>query len=169
MSTTAAAPAHLPALGHHERDDVGAQLQATLVELVDLSLVGKQLHWSVTGPLFRNLHLQLDEMIDSWRELADAVAERAVIVGVWPDGQASAVVGEGALPALDRGPIHDHAVVSDLTRRLAEICERVRGRMDRLGELDGASQDVLTEVLRALEENLWMVRAQLPSEGHGAR
>jgi starvation-inducible DNA-binding protein len=51
---------YLPALEvPHERDGVGAELQTVLVELVDLSLVGKQLHWAVTGPLFRPLHLQL--------------------------------------------------------------------------------------------------------------
>jgi DNA-binding ferritin-like protein len=33
--------------------------------------------------------------------------------------------------------------------------------MDRLGELDAASQDVVIEVVRALEEQLWMMRAQL--------
>ena len=37
--------------------------------------------------------------------------------------------------------------------------------MDRLGELDGASQDVLVEVVRELEKQLWMVRAQLPHGG----
>jgi hypothetical protein len=31
--------------------------------------------------------------------------------------------------------------------------------MDRLRELDVASQDVLIEVVRALEEQLWMTRA----------
>ena len=36
--------AHLPALDHHHRDEVGHELQATLVELIDLSLIGKQLH-----------------------------------------------------------------------------------------------------------------------------
>jgi starvation-inducible DNA-binding protein len=60
MASTAA-PAHLPPLGDHEREDVGNELQATLVELTDLALVGKQLHWSVVGPLFRPLHLCLDD------------------------------------------------------------------------------------------------------------
>jgi DNA-binding ferritin-like protein len=32
--------------------------------------------------------------------------------------------------------------------------------MDRLGELDAASQDVLTDVVRELEQQLWMIRAQ---------
>ena len=34
-----------------------------------------------------------------------------------------------------------------------------------MGELDAASQDVLIEVVRALEEQQWMVRAQLPHGG----
>ena len=35
-------------------------------------------------------------------------------------------------------------------------------RMDRLGEPDAASQDVLIEVVRELEQQLSMIRAQLP-------
>ena len=85
------AGAHLPALGEHQRDEVGNQLQALLVELIDLALFGKQLHWNVTGPLFRPLHEQLDELVESWRELSDVVAERAVALGYFPDGQSAAV------------------------------------------------------------------------------
>ena len=155
-------PAHVPALGTHEREEIGRELQATLVELVDLSLLGKQLHWSVVGPLFRPLHLQLDELIDSWRELADTVAERAVALGAWPDGQAGTVAASSELVPLERGAIEDHDVIVVLTRRLAEVAERVRARMDRLGELDAASEDVVIEVVRALEEQLWMIRAQHP-------
>jgi starvation-inducible DNA-binding protein len=159
MATTAA-PSNLPALGSHQRANVGRELQATLLELIDLTLLGKQLHWSVVGPHFRSLHLQLDEMIDSWHELADTVAERAVAVGFFPDGQADAVAGGSAHATLERGAIDDHAVVRELTRLLQAASERARDRMDRLGELDLASQDVLIEVVRELEEQLWMIRAQ---------
>jgi starvation-inducible DNA-binding protein len=51
-------------------------------------------------------------------------------------------------------------VVRELTHRLADVAERGRERMDRLGEIDAASQDVVIEVVRALEQQLWMVRAQ---------
>ncbi len=40
---------HLPTLGAHVPEEVGRELQATLVELVDLSLIGKQPHWTVVG------------------------------------------------------------------------------------------------------------------------
>jgi len=152
--------AHLPALGEHQRDEVGNQLQATLVELTDLALVGKQFHWSVTGPLFRPLHEQLDELVDSWRELSDVVAERAVAIGYFPDGQSATVAAGSGLHRVERGGLEDHVVVRELSGRLADVAERVRERMDRLGEIDAPSQDVLIEVVRALEQQLWMIRVQ---------
>jgi starvation-inducible DNA-binding protein len=151
---------HLPPLGAHQREEIGGELQATLVELVDLSLIGKQLHWTVVGPLFRPLHLQLDELVESWRELADTVAERAVAIGFVPDGQARAVTTGSELAPVEQRMLDDHFVVRELAHRIAETSERVRARMDRLGELDAASQDVLIEVVRALEQQQWMVRAQ---------
>lgn len=154
------AQAHLPALGEHQRDEAGHQLQAMLVELIDLALFGKQLHWSVTGPLFRPLHEQLDELVDSWRELSDVVAERAVALGYWPDGQSAAVASASNLDRVERGALEDHVVVRELTGRLADIAERARERMERLGEIDAASEDVVIEVVRALEQQLWMIRAQ---------
>ena len=51
-------------------------------------------------------------------------------------------------------------MVRELTGRVADVAERVRERMDRLGEIDAASQDVLIEVVRALEQQLWMIRVQ---------
>ena len=153
---------HLPPLGTHQRDEVGQQLQALLVELVDLSLLGKQLHWAVVGPLFRPLHEQLDELTDSWRELGDIVAERAVALGFIPDGQSGTVAADTPVLPVGRGELEDHVVVRELTSRLADTAERTRERMDRLGELDAASQDVVIQVLRALEEQVWMIRAQFP-------
>jgi len=145
----------------HVHEEVGHVLEATLHELVDLSLIGKQLHWAVVGPLFRPLHLHLDELVDSWRELADTVAERAVALGYVPDGQARAVSGGSQLAPIAQSPIDDHVVVRELTHRIAQASELTRGRMDRLGEIDLASQDVLIEVVRALEEQQWMLRVQL--------
>jgi starvation-inducible DNA-binding protein len=147
-------------LAAHLRTEAGNELQATLAELLDLQLIGKQLHWTVAGPLFRPLHEQLDEFVDAWRELSDTVAERAVTIGHFPDGQAEAVAKASEFGNLDVGVIEDHRVVFELTRRLGAVAERCRERMDRLGEIDQASQDVLTEVVRALEQQLWMIRVQ---------
>ena len=153
---------YLPPLEvNHEREGVGEELQTTLHELVDLSLIGKQLHWAVVGPLFRPLHLLLDELVDTWRELSDTVAERAVALGFVPDGQAKAVAAGSQLAAVAPTALEDHLVVRELTHRIAEVSEQVRDRMNRLGDADLVSQDVLIEVVRKLEEQQWMLRAQL--------
>src|SRR3954452_17145084 len=152
---------HLPALAAHARDETGNLLQQTLVELIALSLIGKQLHWNIVGYGFRDFHLHLDELVDEWRELSDTVAERAVALGHPADGRARAVAEQSELKPVDPGPTQVPAAIRELTERVAEVDERVRDRAERLGELDLASQDVLVEVLRALEKQLWMLRSQL--------
>ena len=108
---------------------------------------------------------ELQALIDSWRELADTVAERAVAIGVSPDGESATVTKESPLREVDRGELEDHVVVRELTSPLAEVAERARERMDRLGDVDVASQDVMIEVVRALEKQLWMTRAQFADQG----
>jgi len=152
---------HLPALGEHAREEAGRLLQLTLAELIALSLIGKQLHWNIAGPGFRDLHLQLDELVDEWRELSDVVAERAVALGFSPDGRAPAVIEQSELEPIESGPTRVPEAIRQLTRRLAEVDERARARCERFGEIDLVSQDVLIEVTRALEKHLWMIRSQL--------
>ena len=151
----------LPALHEHAREEAGRLLQLTLVELIALSLIGKQLHWNIAGPGFRDLHLHLDELVDEWRELSDVVAERAVAIGVSPDGRAPAVIAQSELEPVEPGQTRITDAIQQLARRIAEVDERARGRCEQLGELDLASQDVLVEVTRSLEKQLWMIRSQL--------
>jgi len=151
----------LPALSADAREEAGRLLQLTLVELIALSLIGKQLHWNITGPGFRDVHLHLDELVDEWRELSDVVAERAVAIGVSPDGRAPTVIAQSELEPVEPGQTHIPEAISQLTRRVADVDERARERCERLGEIDLASQDVLIEVTRGLEKQLWMIRSQL--------
>ena len=92
---------------------------------------------------------------------ADTVAERAVALGFVPDGQAKAVAAGSQLAAVAPTALEDHLVVRALTHRIAEVSEQVRDRMNRLGDADLASQDVLIEVVRELEKQQWTLRAQL--------
>jgi starvation-inducible DNA-binding protein len=161
--TTVPREAHLPALDEHHRAETGRELQATLVELVDLSLIGKQLHWNIYGRPFKPLHEHLDELVDSWRALSDTVAERAVALGVAPDGRAGTVEASSAVDPVDAGALDTDTATREIVERLADVTERIRARMDRLGEIDLASQDVLVEVVRELEKQLWMLRVSLPA------
>ena len=74
-------------------------------------------------------------------------------------------MGCSGLARIERGALDSHVVVRDLSERLNDVADRVRERMDRMGDIDATSQDVLIEVLRELEKQLWMIRVQI---GHVA-
>lgn len=159
---TAATSSSLPSLGEsHEREAVGRELEVVLHELVALSLIGKQLLWAVYGPLFGSVHLHIDELVDSWSELAEQLAERAVSLGVTSDGQAEAVVAGSQPTPVAATPTEDHVAVRDLTHRVAEVAERARARLYVVGEIDLVSADVFVDIVRELEKQRRMLRARL--------
>jgi starvation-inducible DNA-binding protein len=140
---------------------VAEDLQATLVDLIDLALQAKQAHWNVTGPNFRSVHLQLDEMMAEYRAWSDVVAERIVAIGVSADGRARSVADASVLPAFPDGTVGDHDVIGLFVERLEAAAQAFRQRMDRLGDTDPVSQDTLIEIVAGIEKQLWMVRTQL--------
>ena len=157
-----ATASHLPALAEpHQREAIAHELQSTMHELLDLSLIGKQLHWAVVGHAFRAVHEHLDELVASWRHLADVVAERAVALGYVPDGQARAVAPGSPLSPVTAEATDFHTLTRAITDRVAQVSETARERMNRIAERDAVSQDVLIDVVRALEHQQWTLRAQL--------
>lgn len=144
-----------------ERQAAAVELQATLVDLLDLTLIAKHAHWNVDGRLFRSVHHELDELVDAWRTLADEVAERAVTIGASPDGQAAAIAGATELEALPSGHLTDRQVLKAIGDRLSDAAIRTRERIDRVAVVDPVSCDLLIHVTAALEKQLWMVRAQI--------
>jgi starvation-inducible DNA-binding protein len=141
--------------------EIGKHLQLTLVELVALALAGKQLQWNAYGREFLSLHRHLDRVVDEWRELGDVVAARAAAIGIPPDGSAAAVIELGDLAPMAVGFIEVEHANDALCAQLWEVTVRVRQRAELLGELDLVCQHVLVDVVRELEEGLWMMRAQL--------
>jgi starvation-inducible DNA-binding protein len=52
----------------HASETLRTNLQSVLVDLIALHLQGKQAHWNIVGPNFRDLHLQLDEIVGDVRQ-----------------------------------------------------------------------------------------------------
>jgi starvation-inducible DNA-binding protein len=140
--------------------EVAAELQGALVDLIDLALIGKHAHWNVVGPHFRSVHGELDVLVESWRELGDAVAERATAMGAAPDGQAETIAGSTKVEPLPRGHLGDGEVVWLVGDRLEQVVMRTRERMTRMASLDPVTEDLLIDVAATLEKQLWMLRAQ---------
>src|SRR5918912_1422405 len=78
--------------------ELAANLQRVLVDLIELHLQGKQAHWNVIGTNFRDLHLQLDELVDAAREASDTIAERMRALDLVPDGRSDTVAATTTLP-----------------------------------------------------------------------
>jgi starvation-inducible DNA-binding protein len=132
-------------------------LQELLVDLIDLSLQGKQAHWNLRGPMFRPLHLHLDEIVDEARAFADEVAERCLALGVAADGRLSTLSQSTHLDPFPEGRIADHEVVNLVAERLHTISQVGRSRLEELDGLDLITQDLVIEVLTGIEKQLWMI------------
>ena len=102
-----------------------------------------------------------DELVDEWRELEDVVAGRAAAIGMALDWTVAAVIELDDHRPFEPGFTEAGSAIERLCSEVWDVALRVRRREERLGALDAVSQHVLIEVQRKLEEQLWMLRAQL--------
>jgi starvation-inducible DNA-binding protein len=138
---------------------VADALQGALVDLVDLSLVAKQVHWNVVGPRFRSIHLQLDDVVTSARDHMDSVAERASALGIPPDGRAVTVASGSGIGSVSDGWIKDNDAVGTMVDTLGKAIERMRERVRTTDEPDPVTQDLLIGITADLEKHHWMFQA----------
>lgn len=146
-------------LAENVRKSAGEALQGCLIDLIELSLQAKQAHWNLHGHHFRPLHLQLDEVVAMARENMDAVAERAVAIGVNPDGRPRTVAERGRGPQLEAGYVGDDKVVVSFTDILAQMIRRFRERIDQT-QSELVTQDLIVGITRDLEKQHWMFEVQ---------
>lgn len=148
-------------LTNSDRDLTAKALQSTLVDLIDLHLVAKQAHWNVVGRQFRDVHLQLDELVTAARGFADDVAERTATIGVSPDGRASTVAEGSGISKFGEGWRSDREVIEAIVAALGEIIGRLRARIDETDKTDLITQDLLISISSELEKSHWMWQAQV--------
>jgi starvation-inducible DNA-binding protein len=135
-------------------------LQQIVVDLVELHLQGKQAHWNVVGHNFRDLHLQLDEIVDEAREAADTIAERMRALSARPDGRTDTVASTTTLPAFPEGEVSVSAVVDLVTTRLRATAGTLRTHHDEVDGEDPSTADLLHEIIDSLEKYAWMVSSE---------
>jgi starvation-inducible DNA-binding protein len=139
---------------------LAANLQRVLVDLIELHLQGKQAHWNVVGKNFRDLHLQLDEVVDAAREAGDTIAERMRALDVVPDGRSDTIAATTSLPQFPADE-HDTAEVVDLiTTRIYAAGDTVRAVHDAVDAEDPSTADLLHQIIDTLEKLAWMVKSE---------
>ena len=146
--------------GFTASEKLSGSLQRVLVDLIELSLQGKQLHWGVVGTNFRDTHLQLDEIIAAARQFADTVAERMRALHAVPDGRSDVVAQTTTLPEAPYGEILTSDVIDLMTERLDDVSATCRAVHDDVDQEDPTSADILHTILERIEQLSWMVSAE---------
>ncbi len=135
-------------------------LQQLHVDLIDLHLQGKQAHWNVVGKNFRDLHLQLDEVVDAAREFSDAVAERMRALYVTPDGRAATIAATSSLPGFPADEVDTGETVDLITAALYATAGTARRIHDGVDAEDPTTADILHAILERVEQLAWMIDAE---------
>ncbi|MFD7159080.1 Dps family protein [Kribbella sp. NPDC059898] len=137
-----------------------AVLQTVLVDLIALHLQAKQAHWNVVGHNFRDLHLQLDEIVGTAREASDTIAERMRALGAPADGRAPTVAGTSSLHPLPAGELLTSDVVDLVTGSLRDVVATIRTVHDEVDADDPSTSDLLHAIIDGLEKQAWMLSAE---------
>ena len=135
-------------------------LQKILVDLIELHLQGKQAHWNLVGTNFRDLHLQLDDIVDSAREASDTIAERMRALDAVPDGRSDTVVASTTVPALSPGEYSTTETVDMMTTRIHAVVDAIRTVHDAVDAADPSTADLLHAIIDALEKQAWMLKSE---------
>jgi starvation-inducible DNA-binding protein len=135
-------------------------LQQILVDLIELHLQGKQAHWNVVGTNFRDLHLQLDELVDFAREGSDTIAERMRALDAVPDGRSDTVVVTTSLPRFPANEQNTAEVVDQITTRIYATVGTLRVVHDAVDAEDPSTADILHTQIDGLEKLAWLIKSE---------
>lgn len=135
-------------------------LQAVLADLIELHIQGKQAHWNIVGTNFRDLHLQLDEIVDAARQFADEMAERMRALHALPDGRSATVAKSTSLPQFPEGLINTKDAIERIVAALEAAVGTMRKVHDEVDEEDPTTADLLHAFIAKLEQYAWMVNAE---------
>jgi starvation-inducible DNA-binding protein len=153
-------------------------LNKRLADGIDLSLITKQAHWNLKGPQFIGVHLMLDGFRTEQDDLNDKMAERITALGGTALGTTQVITKDSQLAAYptDIYKVADH--LAALIDRYSVFGNSVRQNIDDTDEAgDADTADLLTEVSRAIDKQLWFLEAHVQEptgevrdgDGKGAR
>ena len=147
--------------------ELRADLQRALIDITALSLVGKQIHWNVVGPNFRDLHLNLDEVVDISREGSDELAERMRAINAYPDARPSTVAAQTSVPEAPEAGVITSDAVDYIVSAINAVTTTLRDIHDAVDEADPSSSSILEDYTQWLEQQSWFLSAQNSRAGPG--
>jgi starvation-inducible DNA-binding protein len=163
-----AAALHTPTdLGDNARRDIAGALTALVADYFALYLKTKNFHWHVSGPLFRSIHLLLDDQGEEILAATDPLAERVRKLG----GTTLRSIGQAA--KMTRVLDNDAEFVSaqDMLAELREdnlaLTARLREAHDLCDEhRDVGSASLIENLIDEAEKRTWFLFEMARSGDH---
>ena len=139
-----------------------AFLHPVLASATDLLLSTKEAHWNVRGPNFMSIHLFFDKLYEEVGVYVDDLAERTIEMGGHARGTLKVAAKMSTLPDYPEGLIsekdHLHALVAQFVA-FSIVVRAGIDLVDAAGDRDTA--DLLTQVSRGLDKQIWFLEAHL--------
>lgn len=137
-------------------------LNARLADVTDLYTQAKQAHWNVKGSDFFQLHEMYDGLADAVLPFADMIAERATALGGEALGTVRMAAANSSLSEFPQDAYGGMDSVDALADRVATAAKNLRTSADEAEELrDMDTNDLLIEVSREVDKQLWFLEAHL--------
>ena len=144
------------------REQLNVILNQQLADTADLYSQTKHAHWNVKGRDFYQLHLLFDQLAACAAEWSDLIAERVAQLGGYGKGTvrmaaAATSLAEYPVSAIEgmdhvKALVAAHANYAASTREAIADCEKLD---------DPTTVDMLTEISRDVDKNLWFLEAHL--------
>jgi len=152
---------HSPVAETTRRTIVGL-LQARLVDGIDLGMQIKQAHWTVKGKDFIQLHEFFEKLHDHASAHNDDIAERLAALGGVPDGTLPTVAAGSALKPYRKENVSSVEHLTALTGAMALYTAGISAAIAQASDAsDPATTDLMTEIGRTCEKDLWLIEAHL--------
>ena len=137
-------------------------LQAALVDALNLRLAVKHAHWTVRGPRFQQLHALFDSFVEPLDSNIDEIAERIATLGGTADGRVTTISRASRLDPYPQDIVDGDSHLIALAERLAALGNQVRQGIEETDVAgDMVTADLLTGVVRDLDQKLWVLEAHL--------
>lgn len=155
---------------HNTKIDIPADKREKLIETLnqrladasDLKSQAKQAHWNVKGMQFISLHELFDQVATAAETHTDLIAERITTLGGTAYGTVRQAAQRSSLSEYPLEISDGTAHVDALSSALADFGKKVRRDIDQASELgDQDTADLLTEISRETDKNLWFVEAHI--------
>ena len=144
------------------RDASIAVLGPALASAADLMLSTKEAHWNVRGPNFMSIHLFFDKLNGEVSVYVDDLAERIVQMGGYAHGTLRDAAGGTRLPAYPENIHTEKDHLEALISQFVTFSKLVRAGIDTADDADDLdTADLLTQVSRGLDKQIWFLEAHL--------